>query len=60
MNKRKIASYENVTLEAESWGGQYITPDEAVKDGKIVTGKTWQSHPEFFKLVFTCLEEGIR
>ena len=25
-------------------------------DGKIVTGKTWQSHPEFYKIVFSCLE----
>jgi putative intracellular protease/amidase len=58
VNKREIACYENVKFEAESCGGQYITPDEAIKDGKIVTGKTWQSHPEFYKLVFSCLEEA--
>jgi len=58
VNKKKIACYEHVKFEVESCGGQYITPDEAVKDGKIITGKTWQSHPEFYKLVFSSLEEA--
>ncbi len=58
VNNRKIACYEHVKFEVESCGGEYITPDEAVKDGKIVTGKTWQSHPEFYKIVFSCLQES--
>ena len=58
VNKKNIACYEHVKFEVECCGGQYITPDEAVKDGKIVTGKTWQSHPEFYKIVFKCLEES--
>jgi len=58
VNKKKIACYEHVKFEVESCGGRYITPDEAIKDGKIVTGKTWQSHPEFYKIVFSCLEQG--
>lgn len=53
---RRIACYEHVKFEVESCGGVYITPDQAVQDGRIVTGKTWQSHPEFYKLVFECLE----
>ena len=57
VNNKKIACYEHVKFEVESCGGIYITPDEAVKDGKIVTGKTWQSHPEFYRLVFNCLKE---
>ena len=57
VNNKKIACYEHVKFEVESCGGMYIGNDEAVKDGKIVTGKTWQSHPEFYKLVFSCLEE---
>ena len=56
VNNRKIACYEHVKFEVESCGGIYITPDQAVKDGKIVTGKTWQSHPEFYQLVFACLQ----
>ena len=58
VNNKKIACYEHVKFEVESSGGVYVTPDEAVKDGKIVTGKTWQSHPEFYKLVFECLQES--
>ena len=54
---RKIACYEHVKFEVEACGGIYVTPDQAVKDGKIVTGKTWQSHPEFYKIVFNCLEK---
>lgn len=54
---RKVACYEHVKFEVESCGGIYVTPEEAIKDGKIVTGKTWQSHPEFYKLVFNCLKE---
>ena len=58
VNRKKIACYEHVKFEVESCGGQYVSPDEAVKDGQIVTGKTWQSHPEFYKLVFACLQES--
>ena len=57
VNKRKIACYEHVKFEVECCGGIYVTPDQAIKDGKIVTGKTWQSHPEFYKIVFSCLKE---
>jgi protease I len=58
VNQKKVACYEHVKFEVESCGGIYITPDEAVKDGRIVTGKTWQSHPEFYKIVFNCLKEA--
>ena len=54
---RKIACYEHVRFEVEACGGIYETREQAVQDGKIITGKTWQSHPEFYKLVFNCLEK---
>jgi protease I len=54
---RNITCYENIKFEVESCGGIYIATDEAVKDGRIVTGKTWQSHPEFYKIVLNCLKE---
>jgi len=57
VDQKKIACYEHVKFEVESCGGEYVTPDQAVQDGKIVTGKTWQSHPEFYKIVFACLAE---
>lgn len=60
VNQKNIACYEHVKFEVESCGGIYVSPDEAVKDGKIVTGKTWQSHPEFYRLVFNCLENEDR
>lgn len=56
-DQKKIACYEHVKFEVESCGGIYVTPDQAIKDGKIVTGKTWQSHPEFYRIVFACLKE---
>ena len=60
VNKRKITCYEHVRFEVESVGGIYVEPDEAIQDGRIVTGKTWQSHPEFYKIVFNCLKEMER
>lgn len=56
VNLKKIACYEHVKFEVEACGGIYVSPDQAVKDGKIVTGKTWQSHPEFYRIVFECLQ----
>jgi protease I len=56
VNQKKVACYEHVRFEVESCGGIYIEPDQAVKDGKVVTGKTWQSHPEFYRIVFNCLQ----
>ena len=56
VNEKKIACYEHVKFEVEACGGIYVTDDEAVKDGRIVTGKTWQSHPEFYRIVFCCLQ----
>ncbi len=52
---RHLTCYENVRNELELAGGTFGTP-EAVRDGKIVTGQTWQSHPEFYREVFNCLE----
>ncbi len=58
VDKRKIACYEHVKFEVESCGGIYEPTLEAIQDGKIVTGKTWQSHPEFYRLVFQCLGQN--
>lgn len=58
VDKRNIACYEHVKFEVESCGGVYVNGEEAVQDGRIITGKTWQSHPEFYRLVFQCLNEG--
>jgi protease I len=60
VDQRRISCYEHVKFEVEAGGGIYEPTEEAVKDGKIVTGKTWQSHPEFYRLVFNCLKETER
>jgi len=56
VKNKKITCYEHVRFEVESCGGTYVSTDEAVQDGKIITGKTWQSHPEFYRLVFNSLK----
>jgi protease I len=53
---KNITCYEHVKFEVESCGGTFIGKDQAVKDGRIVTGQTWQSHPEFYRLVFECIK----
>jgi protease I len=57
VDKRKIVCYEHVKFEVESCGGIYIDHEEAIQDGTIVTGKTWQSQPEFYQIVFKCLNQ---
>lgn len=60
VDQRNIACYEHVKFEVESCGGIYNVSEQAVKDGRIVTGKTWQSQPEFYKIVSNCLEQYSR
>ena len=55
---KNITCYEHIKFEVTSCGGTFIGKDEAVRDGKFVTGQTWQSHPDFYRLVFECLNEG--
>jgi protease I len=57
VDQRNITCYEHVKSEVEAGGGIFIKSEQAVKDGRIVTGQTWQSHPEFYRLVFQCLKE---
>ena len=54
---KNVTCYEHVKFEVTSCGGTFIGKDEAVRDGRVVTGQTWQSHPDFYRLVFECLNE---
>jgi protease I len=54
---RRVTAYENCRWEIEAAGATYVVEDQAVRDGKIVTGQTWQSHPEFYTLVMAALAE---
>ena len=52
---KRVTAYENCRWEIEAAGATYVADEQAVRDGRIVTGQTWQSHPEFYRLVFECL-----
>ena len=54
---RTVTCYEHVRNEVEFAGGRYST-EEACRDGRIVTAQTWQSHPEFYRLVVSCLQDS--
>ena len=56
---KRVTAYENCRWEIEASGATYVAEDQAVRDGRIVTGQTWQSHPEFYRLVFECLGESV-
>ena len=53
---KTLTCYENCRFEVESVKGTWDNR-QAVRDGKMVTGQTWQSHPEFYREVFACLAE---
>jgi len=52
---KNITCYEHVKFEVISCGGNYIGSQQAVQDGTIITGQTWESHPEFYQLVMKAL-----
>ena len=52
---RRVTAYEHCRWEIEAAGATYVASDQAVRDGRLVTGQTWQSHPEFYRFVFECL-----
>ncbi len=52
-----LTAYEHIRYEIEAGGGRYSTK-QAVRDGRIITGQTWQSHPEFYREVFSCFENS--
>lgn len=57
---RRVTAYEHVRYEVEVGGGEYMAELQAVRDRRLVTGQTWQSHPEFYREVFRCLKESQR
>lgn len=56
----RVTCYEHCRSEAETTGAIYVSDQQAVRNGKIVTGQTWQSHPEFYREVFACLNEEAK
>ena len=56
---KHLTCYENVRFELEAKGGIFST-EEAVRDGNFVSAQTWQSHPEFYREIFACLNNGFK
>jgi protease I len=54
---KQMTCYEHVRSEIEQAGATFCR-NEAVRDGKMVTAQTWQSHPEFYREVMGCLAES--
>ena len=50
-----VTAYEHCRVDAEAGGGKYIADRQAVRHGRMVTAQTWQSHPEFYREVMSCL-----
>jgi protease I len=51
---KRVTCYEHVRVDAEQAGGIYVC-DQVVRDGRIVTAQTWQSHPHFYRSIFALL-----
>jgi protease I len=49
---RTVTCYENVRLEVDYAGGRWLN-QQSVVDGKIITSQTWESHPQFYRDIFT-------
>jgi protease I len=45
---KRVTCYEHVRLDAEQAGGSFVC-EQTVRDGRIVTAQTWQSHPSFYR-----------
>jgi protease I len=55
---RKVTCYEHVREEVAMSKGEW-QPEQAVRDGRIVTAQTWESHPEFYRMVMACLMSEV-
>jgi len=51
---KRVTCYEHVRLEVEHAGGTFVG-EQTVRDGQTVTAQTWQSHPSFYREIFTQL-----
>jgi protease I len=51
---KRVTCYEHVRLEAEQAGATFVD-QQTVRDGRMVTAQTWQSHPSFYREIFAQL-----
>jgi protease I len=55
---RQVTCYEHVRIEVEAVGATWVNAD-VVRDGRIVSSPTWQTHPAFYREVFACLQQPV-
>jgi protease I len=55
---KRITCYEHVRFEAVQAGGTFVE-QQAVRDRRIVTGQTPQSHPEFDREIFAAWRHAV-
>ncbi len=55
---KRVTCYEHVRLEAEQAGATFVS-EQTVRDGRIVTAQTWQSHPSFYREIFAQLSAKV-
>ncbi len=55
LDGKTVTCYVHVRSEAERAGATYSAL-QAVRDGNLVSAQTWESHPDFYREVFACLE----
>ena len=53
-NGKNVTCYHHVKREAELSGGKFVD-EQMVRDGRVVTAQTWQSHPQFYREIFAVL-----
>lgn len=51
---RKMTCYTNVRSEATVAGARWIDK-QSVTDGNMVSAQTWESHADFYRNIFECL-----
>ena len=52
---KTVTCYEHVRLDVETCGARYVDKP-MVRDGRVVSARTWNDHPAFYREVFNCLQ----
>ena len=55
---KRVTCYEHVRFEVEQAGGTYGC-EQVMRDGRLITAQTWQSHPDFYREIFASLAPQI-
>jgi protease I len=55
MRGKRVTCYEHVRPDVEQAGAIFVD-QQAVRDGRLVTAQTWQSHPLFYREIFAAAQ----